>query len=220
MKHTYQKFRVWLLSYRGMMVILSVLGVFAVSSVGFLGYTIFQKNQSDVAGVSRKGILDESKVNEAILRTNFGDITIRFDKNGAPNTVSNFIKLAHDSFYDGTRFHRIVKGFAIQGGDPLSKNLDLIAEWGHGGPGYKFDDEIHQSDQIVAGSVVMANEGPNTNGSQFLIVTTHSTWLNGYNTIFAKVVDGFDAVAAIERLESGVTGISSQNVVLREVILK
>ncbi len=195
------------------------LSVFAVGSVGFLAYTIIKQSPGSV-DLRAKESLDPSKVGGAVLVTNFGKIEIKFDKTGAPNTVSNFIKLADEGFYDGTRFHRIVKGFAIQGGDPLSKDKSLVAQWGHGGPGYTFADEIHSEDQMLAGTLVMANEGKDSNGSQFLILTADSSWLNGQNTIFAKVVLGMDVVLAIGNLDAGVTGIPSREVVLSEIILK
>lgn len=203
----------------GLFAVFCLLSLFAVGSVGFLAYTIIKQSPGSVK-VNAKVPLDQSKINRAILVTNFGNIDIKFDKTGAPNTVSNFIKLADEGFYDGTRFHRVVKGFAVQAGDPLTRDKNLVAQWGHGGPGYTFADEIHAEDQMLAGTLVMANEGKNTNGSQFLILTADSSWLNGQNTVFAKVVSGMDVALAIENLDAGVTGIPSREVVLGEVVLK
>src|SRR5271165_2521121 len=104
----------------------------------------------------------------AILHTNKGDITIEFSVD-APNTAANFIKLAQEGFYDGTKFHRVIKDFMIQGGDPQTKDDALMARWGTGGPGYTFADEIHPNNNNDIGTISMANAGPNTNGSQFFI---------------------------------------------------
>ena len=113
----------------------------------------------------------------------------------APKTVENFRKLAGDGFYDGLIFHRVIPDFMIQGGCPEGT--------GTGGPGYTFEDEINDH-KIVRGALAMANAGPNTNGSQFFIVTTDAApWLDGKHTVFGEVTDGMDAVDAIEGTETG-----------------
>jgi cyclophilin family peptidyl-prolyl cis-trans isomerase len=128
----------------------------------------------------------------ATMSTNHGDITIELFDEDAPNTVENFKKLAADGFYDGLIFHRIIKDFMIQGGCPNGT--------GTGDPGYKFDDEIN-SHKAVRGSLAMANSGPNTNGSQFFIVTLEATpWLDGKHTVFGQVTDGMDVVDKLEAL--------------------
>lgn len=130
----------------------------------------------------------------ATLHTNHGEITLELFDEDAPETVSNFRKLATDGFYDGLVFHRVIKEFMIQGGCPQGT--------GTGGPGYTFDDEINEH-KIVRGALAMANAGPNTNGSQFFIVTAETCpWLDGKHTVFGKVTDGLDAVDAIEQLET------------------
>lgn len=135
----------------------------------------------------------------AILKTNFGDIQVEFYGAESPITVTNFIKLAQKGFYDGTKFHRVIPNFMIQGGDPNSKDDDWSND-GMGGPGYKFDDEFN-SEKLVRGSLAMANSGPNTNGSQFFIVTAEATsWLDGKHVNFGKVVKGMDVVLKIEAL--------------------
>jgi cyclophilin family peptidyl-prolyl cis-trans isomerase len=135
----------------------------------------------------------------AILKTNQGDIQIEFYGDKSPKTVSNFLKLAQEGFYDGTKFHRVIKDFMIQGGDPNSKDDDWSND-GTGGPGYKFSDEFND-EKLVRGSLAMANSGPNTNGSQFFIVTAPATpWLDGKHTNFGKVVGGLDVVAKIENM--------------------
>lgn len=138
-----------------------------------------------------------SKYNAAVLKTNMGDIKIKFYAEESPLTVNNFLNLAKAGFYDKTLFHRVIKDFMIQGGDPLSKESDWSMH-GTGGPGYRFKDEINNH-KLVRGSLAMANAGPNTNGSQFFIVTFEATtWLDGLHTNFGYVVDGMDVVDKIE----------------------
>ncbi|HEX4717362.1 MAG TPA: peptidylprolyl isomerase [Thermoleophilaceae bacterium] len=126
----------------------------------------------------------------AVMHTNHGDITLELFDEDAPKTVDNFKKLVGDNFYDGVIFHRVIKDFMIQGGDPTGT--------GRGGPGYTFEDEINDN-KIVRGALAMANAGPNTNGSQFFIVTTDAApWLDGKHTVFGRVVDGMEVVDKIE----------------------
>ena len=128
----------------------------------------------------------------ATMSTNHGDITIELFDEDAPNTVENFKKLAADGFYDGLIFHRIIKDFMIQGGCPQGT--------GTGGPGYSFEDEFNDH-KVVRGALAMANAGPNTNGSQFFIVTLEATpWLDGKHTVFGQVTDGMDVVDKLEGL--------------------
>ena len=129
-------------------------------------------------------------MSEATLHTTAGAIAIELFDDDAPKTVANFKKLAADGFYDGIIFHRVIPDFMIQGGCPQGT--------GTGGPGYTFEDEINDH-KIVRGALAMANAGPNTNGSQFFIVTTDAApWLDGKHTVFGRVADGMDAVDAIE----------------------
>lgn len=133
----------------------------------------------------------------ATLETKFGTIEINFLPGKAPIAVQNFIALTEKKFYDGTKFHRVIKNFMIQGGDPLSRDDARQTAWGTGGPGYTFVDEI-SDEKIVRGVVAMANSGPNTNGSQFFIVTAEATpWLDGHYTVFGNVTSGMDLVDAI-----------------------
>jgi peptidyl-prolyl cis-trans isomerase B (cyclophilin B) len=128
----------------------------------------------------------------ATLHTNHGPIGVEFFDEDAPKTVENFRKLATDGFYDGLAFHRVIKDFMIQGGCPLGT--------GTGGPGYTFEDEINDH-KIVRGTLAMANAGPNTNGSQFFLVTTDAApWLDGKHTAFGQVTSGMEVVDAIEGL--------------------
>jgi cyclophilin family peptidyl-prolyl cis-trans isomerase len=139
---------------------------------------------------------------KAILETNKGTITVELWADKAPKTVSNFQELAATNFYDGVKFHRVINGFMIQTGDPLSKDETQEAFWGTGGPGYTFEDEIHDSNENTRGTLAMANAGPDTNGSQFFINTVDNEHLNGGHTVFGKVIDGMDVVEAIESVET------------------
>ncbi len=131
----------------------------------------------------------------ATMRTSEGPIEIELFDEDAPQTVANFKKLAGDGFYDGVIFHRVIRDFMIQGGDPTGT--------GRGGPGYTFDDEFNDH-KIVRGALAMANAGPNTNGSQFFIVTTpEASWLDGKHTVFGRVVEGMDVVDRIEGTRTG-----------------
>ena len=134
-------------------------------------------------------------MSQATMNTTHGPITLELFDEDAPKTVQNFKDLAQKGFYDGLSFHRIIKDFMIQGGDPQGN--------GTGGPGYTFEDEINQH-KIVRGALAMANAGPNTNGSQFFIVTTGSApWLDGKHTVFGRVTTGMDAVDRIEATPTG-----------------
>jgi len=130
----------------------------------------------------------------ATLHTNHGAIAIELFDEDAPKTVDNFLKLSRDGFYDGVIFHRVIPDFMIQGGDPTGT--------GTGGPGYQFEDEFNEH-KVVRGALAMANAGPNTNGSQFFIVTTEAaSWLDGKHTVFGRVTDGMDVVDTISDVET------------------
>jgi cyclophilin family peptidyl-prolyl cis-trans isomerase len=134
-------------------------------------------------------------MSQANMHTSHGTIVIELFDDDAPKTVGNFKKLAGESFYDGVIFHRVIPDFMIQGGDPEGT--------GSGGPGYTFEDEFNRN-KVVRGALAMANAGPNTNGSQFFIVTADSCpWLDGKHTVFGRVADGMDAVDAIEGVPTG-----------------
>lgn len=141
-----------------------------------------------------------NKTMTATLHTTMGDITLKFLPEQAPNTVANFLKLAKSGFYDGTRFHRVIKNFMIQGGDPLSKDDTKKAQWGTGGPGYQFNDEVSKTNSNIVGSVAMANSGPNTQGSQFFINAVDNHYLDPNYTVFAQVTSGLDVVEAIDKV--------------------
>ena len=128
----------------------------------------------------------------ATLHTNHGAIALELFDDDAPKTVENFTTLARDGFYDGVTFHRVIPDFMIQGGDPTGT--------GSGGPGYQFEDEINEH-KVERGALAMANAGPNTNGSQFFIVTTESApWLDGKHTVFGRVTSGMEIADTISEL--------------------
>jgi len=159
------------------------------------------------------------KIMNATLHTNKGVITIELYPQNAPNTVDNFIKLAQSGFYDGTKFHRVIRGFMNQGGDPLTKDDSQKPRWGTGGPGYKFNDEISANNQNVAGSIAMANSGPNTQGSQFFINAVDNRNLDQGYTVFGKVTSGMDVVAAINNVPTDQADRPLDPVVLEKVTL-
>ena len=137
------------------------------------------------------------------LHTNLGDITLELFSDKTPKTVESFVTLAKSGFYDGTKFHRVIQGFMIQGGDPLSKDDAMAARWGTGGPGYSFADEIAADNHNNIGTIAMANAGPNTNGSQFFINVENNNFLDPKHTVFGRVTDGMGVVTKIENTRVG-----------------
>jgi len=143
------------------------------------------------------------------MHTNHGAIEVELFDEDAPKTVENFVTLSKDGFYDGLIFHRVIKDFMIQGGCPEGT--------GTGGPGYQFEDEFNDN-KVVRGALAMANAGPNTNGSQFFIVTTDAApWLDGKHTVFGRVTDGMEAVDSIEGTETGAGDRPVQDAVIERV---
>ena len=143
------------------------------------------------------------------MTTNHGPIEFEMFDEDAPKTVGNFRKLFEDGFYDGLAFHRIIRDFMIQGGCPEGT--------GTGGPGYQFEDEFNQH-KIVRGALAMANAGPNTNGSQFFIVTTEAApWLDGKHTVFGRVTSGMEVVDALEGLPTDARDRPSEPAVIEKV---
>ena len=150
-------------------------------------------------------------MSSATVHTNHGAIELELFDDDAPKTVANFRKLAADGFYDGVVFHRVIPDFMIQGGDPTGT--------GRGGPGYTFEDEINQH-KVERGALAMANAGPNTNGSQFFIVTTLAApWLDGKHTVFGRVTSGMDVVDTISDVETDAHDKPRQDVVIERVEL-
>ncbi|MDD5109600.1 MAG: peptidylprolyl isomerase [Patescibacteria group bacterium] len=151
------------------------------------------------------------------METTLGNITLDLYPGDAPNTVANFVRLAQSGYYDGTRFHRVINDFMIQGGDPLSKDVASKDRWGTGGPDEMFADEIN-SRKLVRGSLAMANRGPDTNGSQFFIVTKEATpWLDGKHTNFGQVVGGMDVVEKIGQVKVDANDRPLNDVIVKKV---
>jgi cyclophilin family peptidyl-prolyl cis-trans isomerase len=148
-------------------------------------------------------------MSQATMHTNHGEIQLELFDEDAPKTVDNFVKLSKDGYYDGLIFHRVIRDFMIQGGCPQGT--------GTGGPGYEFEDEINDN-KIVRGALAMANAGPNTNGSQFFIVTTEGApWLDGKHTVFGRVTSGMEAVDSIEGTETGAQDRPVKDAVIERV---
>lgn len=173
------------------------------------------------------------KMTTVTMTTNQGAITFELFGDLKPKTVENFTKLAKEGFYNGTRFHRVIKGFMIQGGDPLSKDVANQPRWGTGGPGYQFEDEIRTtiSDPVlrhivaidnynVIGTIAMANSGPNTNGSQFFINTANNNFLDTKHTVFGKVIAGIDVVSAIENNKTGQNDRPVEDMIILKIEVK
>jgi peptidyl-prolyl cis-trans isomerase B (cyclophilin B) len=147
----------------------------------------------------------------ATLHTNHGAIELELFEGEAPKTVENFRKLASDGFYDGVIFHRVIPDFMIQGGDPDGT--------GSGGPGYMFEDEFNDH-PVVRGALAMANSGPNTNGSQFFIVTADACpWLDGKHTVFGQVTSGMDVVDTISQVNTNSADRPDDDVVIERIVL-
>jgi cyclophilin family peptidyl-prolyl cis-trans isomerase len=154
-------------------------------------------------------VIDPSKRYVATMTTNKGTMTIALDAAAAPKTVNNFVFLSRYHYYDGVVFHRIIPGFMCQGGDPEGS--------GRGGPGYRFEDELPAPGRYEVGSLAMANAGPNTNGSQFFIVSgPDGVGLPPSYSLFGKVVKGLDVVSAIESVGSR-SGAPAEDVVIESV---
>ena len=147
---------------------------------------------------------------QAVIKTSKGDITVKLFASESPKTVNNFVVLAREGFYDGVIFHRVIKGFMLQGGDPTGT--------GRGGPGYKFDDELQASRDrgYKLGTLAMANAGPNTNGSQFFIM--HADYgLPPQYSVFGKTVDGLDIVDEIGNTATGAADKPVEDVVIQTI---
>ncbi|MEN9852591.1 MAG: hypothetical protein RI996_534 [Candidatus Parcubacteria bacterium] len=164
-------------------------------------------------------VTQNKKMNQVTLQTNKGNIVLELSSD-KPNTTANFTKLVQSGFYDGVKFHRVIKGFMIQAGDPQSKDESLKSLWGTGGPGYKFNDELTGKETYLQGTLAMANAGPNTNGSQFFIVSAANAPLPPSYTVFGKVVSGLDTVLAIENVATDSQDKPTENVTIQKATLK
>jgi peptidylprolyl isomerase len=156
--------------------------------------------------------IDPSKRYSAEMQTSMGTMTIALDPSAAPKTVNNFVFLAREGYFEGVIFHRIIKGFMIQGGDPTGT--------GRGGPGYKFEDELPSAGRYELGSLAMANAGPNTNGSQFFIISGPSgVALPPSYSLFGKVVRGLEIVDQLEKVKTGPGDRPTDDVVIESVTI-
>ncbi|MFA5777210.1 MAG: peptidylprolyl isomerase [Parcubacteria group bacterium] len=181
--------------------------------------TLNAKSQEKNNDVSPDVLNYTEKYNAAEIETNLGKIKVKFYNAEAPITVNNFMKLSDQKFYDGIKFHRVIKGFMIQGGDPNSKTGDS-STWGTGGPGYKFNDELKGTEKYPQGTLAMANSGPNTNGSQFFIVTASpEAPLPPSYTVFGIVLSGMDTALKIENVKTGANDRPVEDVVIKSIML-
>jgi len=193
--------------------------IIGIIIVAFVAYLFWQGRGAVDNPSNQENMTNQGDVVTAVLKTSKGNITIDLLRSEAPNTVDNFVKLAKEGFYDGTRFHRVITDFMIQGGDPLSKDDDR-AFWGTGGPGYQFDDERNDV-KLERGVLAMANSGPNTNGSQFFIITAAETpWLQGRHTAFGMVSAGLDVVTEIEGIKTDGNDIALEDVFIEGIEIK
>lgn len=158
-------------------------------------------------------ILKEGVDYHAVIQTNYGNINVDLFEEKTPKTVNNFVYLASTGFYDGLIFHRVIEDFMIQGGDPLGN--------GTGGPGYSFEDEIERGQELTKGSLAMANSGPDTNGSQFFIVTKEggTSWLNKLHTKFGQVLSGQDIADKISIVKKDANDKPLEDVIIETVLI-
>lgn len=210
-------------------IVLAVALVFAIYQVNIAMNNKNEENNSARENAANEEVKQENKI--VMIETDKGNIKLELFANDAPKTVENFVKLASEGFYDSVKFHRVMPEFMIQGGDPISKgeygkdfiyygeeNPNNLPVAGTGGPGYSFEDEINFH-KVEVGSLAMANSGPNTNGSQFFIVTEKpQPHLDGKHTVFGKVVGGMDIVRSIQQgdvmnkvyvVETGINGLTN-----------
>jgi len=189
--------------------------IIIILSIGvliFAGVYFLRKNNQNS--------MEEKIIGDVVLKTSMGDVVIDLFEDEAPITSGNFLKLAKEGFYNGTRFHRVIEDFMIQGGDPLSKDPNQKSLWGTGGPGYQFEDEVVPGLSNVSGTISMANAGPGTNGSQFFLNVADNSFLDGRHTVFGKVVNGMDVVMAMSGVETegkGTMDRPREDLILEEI---
>ena len=187
-----------------------------VLAIVIIGGIILLSNKKNTQPINN---LSNNKTMQATLHTTKGDITVELSPDTAPKTVANFTKLAGEGFYDGIKFHRVIEGFMIQAGDPQTKDDTKKDMWGSGGPGYKFDDELTGKETYTQGILAMANAGPNTNGSQFFIVTALDSGLQPSYTVFGHVVSGMDVALEIEKVARDGRDRPLEPVVIKRITL-
>lgn len=160
------------------------------------------------------------KATQVTFVTTKGNIVLTLDTVHTPKTAENFLKLAKSGFYDGTRFHRVIAGFMIQGGDPLSKEVAKKAMWGTGGPGYTFPDELGPTNKNSRGTISMANRGPDTNGSQFFINLVDNDYLDTKHTVFGYVSQGLDVMDAVGKVPTDAGDKPIEDVIVTQVLVQ
>jgi len=199
----------------------SVSGVVAIVIIALvlIGAWSFMQKPNTTSEVAGTAVTEPLATMQATITTNQGIIVLELFGEQTPKTVGNFVTLANNNFYDGTKFHRVIDGFMIQGGDPLTKDDSMQASWGTGGPGYQFEDEIVSELSNVSGTISMANAGPNTNGSQFFINVADNTFLDGRHAVFGKVLEGMDVVMVISNVERNERDVPSEPVIVESVVI-
>ncbi|OGZ03731.1 MAG: hypothetical protein A2648_02135 [Candidatus Lloydbacteria bacterium RIFCSPHIGHO2_01_FULL_41_20] len=201
--------------------IIIVIALIIVSAGLYAGWGNIKEKEINSQDIIKKETKETMTNPRILLKTNKGEIELELLADKTPNTAANFTKLASEGFYNGTKFHRVIKGFMIQGGDPLSKDDSKRQLWGTGGPGYKFNDELTGQEKYPEGTLAMANSGPNTNGSQFFIVTASpEAPLPPSYTVFGKVVRGMDVALQIENVKTGPTDQPLDDVVIQSATVK
>ena len=204
-KVTYSVIAILILFLGGLAYVLQPMGVEESTQVATSTNTKkegSQPLQSNTQSTTTKPMNEEKKFTSAVITTSKGVIEVELSQ-ATPITTKNFGTLANSGFYNGVRFHRVIKNFMIQTGDPLSKDKAKMGVWGTGGPGYKFNDELTGSEKYPLGTLAMANSGANTNGSQFFIVTaTPGAPLPASYTVFGKVTKGIQVAEAIQNVQT------------------
>lgn len=182
--------------------------------------TTVSQTQTNSQASTTTNSMENKSYTQAVITTNKGVIEVDLDTSKVL-TVGNFGKLAESSFYNGVRFHRVIKGFMIQAGDPLSKDVVNKSTWGTGGPGYRFNDELTGNEQYTLGTLAMANAGPNTNGSQFFIVTAQpGVPLPPSYTVFGRVTKGIEIALAIENVATNSSDQPLEDIIIEKIEVK
>ena len=200
--------------------------IIVVVLVVALGLLLWGKQDSssnlDVPGDTTASATDIQTMETtfATLKTNKGDIEIELYTKDTPSTAGNFLKLAQEDFYDGIKFHRVIEGFMIQGGDPLTKDDAQQGLWGTGGPGYTIEDEFAPGLSNTRGTLSMANAGPNTGGSQFFINHANNTFLDGKHAVFGRVINGMEVVDAIAMSPTAPGDRPIEPIIIEDILLK
>lgn len=188
---------------------------------------IAQEEDSEDA-VQSADMNDVGTTSRVVLQTNRGDITLELFTETMPITTGNFLKLAREDFYDGIKFHRVIEGFMIQAGDPLTRDDSAQARWGSGGPGYTIEDEFVEGLSNLRGTIAMANTGrPDSGGSQFFINVADNTNLDfnkqplqSKHPVFGRVVEGMDVVDEIAQSETGPRDVPQEPVIIEDIVIE